>query len=89
MSEEITAQGRILEGVVVSDKNKMKQTIVVRVVRRVKHPLYGKIMTRSTKLHVHDPEEQCVEGDVVTIRGTRPISKTKHWVLVDFVERKG
>lgn len=89
MSEQTAARGRILEGVVVSDKSKMKKTIVVRIVRRVKHPLYGKIITRSTKLHVHDPEEKCVEGDVVIIRETRPISKTKHWLLVDFVERKG
>lgn len=82
-------QARSVEGVVVSDSKKHKQTIVVQVIRRVKHPLYGKIITRSTKLHAHDPNEQCVAGDVVIIRETRPLSKKKHWELVDFVEKKG
>jgi len=88
MSEKTQAQGRTLEGVVISDSKKRKRTIVVRVVRRVKHPLYGKIVTRTTKLHAHDPDEKCVEGDVVVIRETRPISKMKHWEWVGFVERK-
>jgi small subunit ribosomal protein S17 len=80
MSDSAT-QGRTVQGTVVS--NKMNKTITVRVVRKVKHPLYGKIVSRFTKLHAHDPEEQCQEGDVVIIRETRPISKTKNWVLVE------
>lgn len=76
---------RTLQGIVVS--NKMDKTIVVRVVRRVKHPLYGKIMTRSNKLHAHDPDNLCQEGDEVIIQETRPISKTKSWRLVQRVEK--
>lgn len=80
-------RGRTVQGVVVS--NKMTKTITVRVERRVKHPLYGKIMTRSTKFHADDPTEQCQEGDVVIIRESRPISKTKSWVLVERLEKRG
>ena len=80
MSDSVN-QGRTVQGIVVS--NKMNKTITVRVVRKVKHPLYGKIVSRFTKLHAHDPDEQCQEGDVVIIRETRPISKTKNWVLVE------
>jgi len=79
------AQGRTLQGVVVS--NKMDKTIVVRVVRKVKHPLYGKIITRSNKLHAHDPNNLCNEGDEVIIEETRPISKTKSWNLVERIEK--
>lgn len=86
MSER-AKKGRTLQGVVVS--NKMDKTIVVRIVRKVKHPLYGKIVTRSTKLHVHDPKNQCQEGDVVLIQESRPLSKTKSWELVDWVEKVG
>lgn len=75
------SKGRTEQGVVVS--NKMDKTIVVRVERRVKHPLYGKIMTRSNKLHAHDPENQCKEGDAVIIQESRPFSKTKNWLLVE------
>lgn len=80
MSDSVS-QGRTVQGIVVS--NKMNKTITVRVTRKVKHPLYGKIVSRFTKLHAHDPDEQCQEGDVVIIRETRPISKTKNWVLVE------
>jgi len=80
MSDSAT-QGRTVQGIVVS--NKMNKTITVRVVRKVKHPLYGKIVSKFTKLHAHDPDEQCQEGDEVIIRETRPISKTKNWVLVE------
>ncbi len=80
MSESMT-RGRTVQGVVIS--NKMNKTITVRAVRKVKHPLYGKIVSRFTKFHVHDPDEQCQEGDVVIIRESRPISKTKNWVLVE------
>jgi len=85
MSEQ--SRGRIVQGVVTS--NKMDKTITVRVVRKVKHPLYGKIITRSTKFHAHDPEGQCEEGDQVIIRESRPISKTKSWVLVERLEKTG
>ncbi len=86
MSEQ-SVRGRTVQGVVIS--NKMDKTITVRVERKVKHPLYGKIITRSTKFHAHDPEEQCQEGDVVIIRESRPISKTKCWVLVERLEKIG
>lgn len=62
--------------VVSSCRNK---TVAVRIDRRVKHPLYGKIITKSNKLHAHDENNQCKVGDVVTIYETRPISKTKTW----------
>jgi small subunit ribosomal protein S17 len=71
---------RTVTGKVVSDK--MDKTITVLVERRVKHPVYGKYMTRSTKLHAHDESNECNAGDVVTIQETRPISKSKTWKLV-------
>ena len=71
---------RILQGVVVSDK--MDKTIVVRVERKVRHPLYGKILRRSKKYKAHDPGNQCQMGDVVRIRECPPISKDKHWNVV-------
>jgi small subunit ribosomal protein S17 len=76
---------RTLTGKVVSDK--MEKTITVLVERRVKHPLYGKYLTRSTKLHAHDEENQCSSGDIVTIKESRPLSKSKTWTLVG-VEQK-
>jgi len=76
---------RTVVGRVIS--NKMDKSITVRVDRQVKHPLYGKFIRRSTKLHVHDPENACNEGDTVTIAECRPISKTKTWRLVEIVER--
>jgi small subunit ribosomal protein S17 len=76
---------RTLTGKVVSDK--MEKTITVLVERRVKHPLYGKYLTRSTKLHAHDEENQCSYGDIVTIKESRPLSKSKTWTLVG-VEQK-
>ncbi len=69
-----------LVGVVVS--NKMDKTVVVKVERRVPHPLYGKHIKRSKKYHAHDPNNECEEGDIVVIRETRPLSKTKRWVVV-------
>ena len=66
---------RTLTGKVVSDK--MDKTITVLIERRVKHPLYGKIVKRSTKLHAHDENNECRMGDVVTIKETRPLSKNK------------
>jgi small subunit ribosomal protein S17 len=67
--------------------NKMDKTVTVLVERKVKHPKYGKFVTRSTKFHAHDAENQCNEGDKVTITETRPYSKTKKWNLVDIIER--
>ena len=68
---------RLATGKVVSDK--MEKTITVLIERRVKHPIYGKYMTRSSKLHAHDENNECKHGDLVTIGETRPISKTKTW----------
>ncbi|MBT9110079.1 30S ribosomal protein S17 [Pseudomonas aeruginosa] len=76
---------RTLTGRVVSDK--MDKTVTVLIERRVKHPIYGKYVKRSTKKHAHDESKQCRIGDLVTIRETRPLAKTKAWTLVDIVER--
>ena len=84
MSED-TATARTASGRVIS--NKMDKTITVNVERRIKHPLYGKYIKRSKKIHAHDPENQCQEGDMVTIEETRPLSKTKAWKLSS-VDRK-
>jgi small subunit ribosomal protein S17 len=73
------------EGLVVSDK--MDKTIVVEVEDRVKHPLYGKVMRRSSKLKAHDEQNECNVGDRVLIMETRPLSATKRWRLVEVVER--
>jgi small subunit ribosomal protein S17 len=84
MSEE-TKVVRTLTGRVVSDK--MHKSAVVLVERKVRHPLYGKYIRRSTKLHVHDENNECRQGDTVTIREIRPVSRTKSWALVEVVER--
>jgi small subunit ribosomal protein S17 len=76
---------RTITGRVVS--NKMDKTISVSVERKVKHPMYGKYMRRSTKYLVHDEDNACNEGDVVTIAECRPFSKSKSWRLVEIVER--
>jgi small subunit ribosomal protein S17 len=76
---------RTLTGRVVS--NKMDKSVTVKIERLVKHPMYGKYIRRSSKLHVHDESNQCNEGDLVTIRQCRPISKTKAWTLVEIVEK--
>lgn len=70
----------MVTGKVVS--NKMNKSITVLVERRVKHPVYGKYVTKSSKLHVHDENNECQPGDVVTVKEVRPISKTKTWALV-------
>jgi small subunit ribosomal protein S17 len=72
-------------GVVVS--NKMDKTIVIKVERKVKHPLYGKFVKKSTKFMAHDEKNECNIGDVVRIMETRPLSKNKCWRLVEIVER--
>jgi small subunit ribosomal protein S17 len=71
---------RVLQGVVVSDKN--DQTVVVKVERRVKHPLYKKVVRRSKKFHAHDPENTFKTGDQVQIRECSPISKLKRWIVL-------
>jgi len=83
MSEQ--ASERRLEGLVIS--NKMDKTVVVRIVRRVKHPLYGKMISRTTKLHAHDESNTCQIGDRVLVKESRPISKTKAWILVEILEK--
>ena len=75
---------RTLTCKVVSDK--MDKSIVVLIERQVQHPLYGKLIRRSTKLHAHDENNTAKAGDVVTIKESRPISKTKSWTLVEVVE---
>ena len=72
-------------GVVVSDK--MDKTIVVEIRTRVKHPLYGKIMNRTTRLKAHDEENACGIGDYVTVMETRPLSKDKRWRVVEIIEK--
>jgi small subunit ribosomal protein S17 len=72
-------------GVVVSDK--MDKSIVVAVARKVKHPIYGKFVNKTTKFHVHDEDNTCNSGDTVKIMETRPLSKTKCWRLVEIMER--
>ena len=79
MSDKI----RTLQGRVISDK--MDKTVVVAIERQVKHPIYGKFIKRTTKLHVHDENNTAKEGNTVTIRECAPISKNKSWTLVDVV----
>ncbi len=79
--------GRSVSGRVVSDR--MDKTITVLVERRVKHPVYGKIVKRSSRIKAHDANNECRMGDEVTIREVRPISKTKSWRLVSVDERAG
>jgi small subunit ribosomal protein S17 len=76
---------RTLTGRVVS--NAMDKTITVLVERRVRHPLYGKFIRRSTKIHAHDEANECNSGDWVTVEQCRPLSKTKAWRLVEVVEK--
>ncbi len=78
-------RARTLSGRVVSDK--MDKTVTVLIERRVIHPLYGKIITRSKKYHAHDESNECKEGDLVTIEECRPLSRTKSWRVAKLVER--
>ncbi|MFN2288849.1 MAG: 30S ribosomal protein S17 [Chromatocurvus sp.] len=75
-----TATGRVVS-------NKMDKTVTVLIERRVKHPVYGKYMTRSSKLHAHDEENVCQVGDLVAVAESRPISRSKTWALVEVVEK--
>ena len=89
MSEETKTAERNLRktrtGVVRS--NKMDKTITVAVERKVKHPIYGKFLKKTTKFHAHDEKNECNVGDVVKIMESRPLSKTKRWRLVEIVEK--
>ena len=82
---ETTKKLHTVEGRVVS--NKMDKTITVLVERQVKHELYGKYIRRSTKLHAHDADNACKEGDVVRIAECAPMSKTKNWRVVEILTR--
>ena len=82
---EVRGMRKTRIGVVVSDK--MDKTIVVAIRTRVKHPLYGKIMNRTSKIKAHDEENQCGIGDTVKIMETRPLSKDKHWRMVEIIEK--
>ena len=72
-------------GVVISDK--MDKTVVIAIKTRVRHPLFGKIMNRTTKLKAHDENNECSVGDRVLVMETRPISREKHWRVVEIVEK--
>jgi small subunit ribosomal protein S17 len=83
--DQLKTKGRVITGRVVS--NKCNQTITVLIERREPHPVYGKYIRRSTKVHAHDANNECAVGDVVTVRESRPYSKTKTWVLQSIDER--
>ncbi|HVB02620.1 MAG TPA: 30S ribosomal protein S17 [Chitinophagaceae bacterium] len=67
--------------------NRMQKTITVKVERRVKHPIYGKFVKKTTKFTAHDEKNECQPGDLVRIMETRPLSKTKRWRLVEIIEK--
>ena len=79
------SEARVLMGRVVS--NKMDKSVTVMIERQVKHPLYGKFMRRSTKVHAHDEKNECNIGDVIRVQECRPMSKTKTWKLMEVVEK--
>lgn len=87
MSENEASRGarKVREGIVVSDK--MDKTVVVKIESRVKHPLYGKVMTKSEKLKAHDEANQAGVGDRVRVAETRPLSATKRWRVVEVLEK--
>ncbi len=81
---EVQGSARTVTGRVVS--NKMDKTVTVLIERRVKHPVYGKYITRSSRVHAHDENNECGMGDKVTVAETRPISKSKTWTLLKIEE---
>jgi small subunit ribosomal protein S17 len=85
MSETTRNLRKTRVGKVVS--NKMDKTIVVAIEDMVKHPLYGKVIKHTIKIHAHDEENQCTVGDKVMVMETRPLSKTKRWRLVEIIEK--
>ncbi len=78
---------RTLQGQIVS--NKMNKTVVVMIVRKVKHPIYGKYVKRTKRLFAHDENNQCQEGDTVLIQECRPLSKNKSWIVKEIVTKNG
>lgn len=90
MTEQIvnkdTKSQHTIIGKVISDK--MHKTIVVQVERKVKHPLYGKYVRKFSKMYAHDEENTCKLGDLVLIKQSRPLSKTKRWVLLEILKRE-
>jgi len=82
---EVRGRRKVREGLVVSDK--MNKTVVVAVEDQVKHPLYGKVMRRTSKLKAHDEQNACGIGDRVLLMETRPLSATKRWRVVEILEK--
>ena len=82
---ETAANKRTVQGVVTSSAGDKSATIMIE--RRIKHPIYGKFIKRSTKLHVHDEANECNKGDTILVEECRPMSKTKSWKLVKIVEK--
>ena len=82
---DAAAEKRTVTGKVISSK--MDKSATVLIERKVKHPVYGKYIRRSTKLHIHDADNRCQDGDLVTIEQCRPVSRTKSWKLVAVVGR--
>jgi small subunit ribosomal protein S17 len=80
------ARRKVLVGEVVSDR--MHKTITVKVERRIRHPIYERVIRRSKKYHAHDEHNQCRIGDQVRIMETRPLSKTKRWRLIEIIRRR-
>ena len=87
MAEATTTRNLRKERIGTVTSNKMDKTIIVAVERKVKHPIYGKFIKKTTKFHAHDEKNEASIGDVVRISETRPLSKTKRWRLVEIVEK--
>ena len=87
MAEATTTRNLRKERIGVVTSNKMNKTITVAVERKVKHPIYGKFIKKTTSFHAHDEKDECSIGDVVKIMETRPLSKTERWRLVEIVEK--
>ena len=88
MSEEVVSENKVLRiqtGSVISDR--MEKSATVLIERKVKHPIYGKFVKKSTKIHIHDENNECSIGDTVQISECRPVSKTKSWTLVKVVNK--
>lgn len=85
MEGKIRGNRKVRTGVVISDK--MDKTVVVSINRLVRHPLYGKTMKRTSKVKAHDEHNECGIGDKIRIMETRPLSKDKHWRLVEIIEK--
>ncbi|MBO9682046.1 MAG: 30S ribosomal protein S17 [Flavisolibacter sp.] len=87
MAETTTTRNLRKERIGTVTSNKMDKTITVAVERKVKHPIYGKFIKKTTRFHAHDEKNEASIGDVVRISETRPLSKTKRWRLVEIVEK--